>query len=174
MAEETKQTATAAATTILIHAYRRKVEDDKKPDASAFDNVIAGCRVKFKANDKGHIVGSVPVERKDVISRLVDEIPEAYVIYDGEEVAEEQAKILTPADTEPPKPQFVIVNSEGAQVDLKAMDDTALKQFIKDNHIKNVPGAAKGDKLRAAICIAVGQPQHDLGDTPSDEDLANQ
>lgn len=160
----------------VVQAYRRK---------EAFEEFVFGLRVQFKPNTKGHVVATIPQEREDVFKRFVDDIPEAYVEYEGDDnvvaqrLVEEQAMSSTTqagagvSKVPDPAKKFVIETSDDAGkplvVDLAAMDDAGLKSFVKTSGIKGVPGNLKGDPLRAAIAKAVGQ-----GAGPSVDDLNNQ
>lgn len=61
-----------------------------------------------------------------------------------------------PAEQEAPAAApYVLRNGEGQELNLSAMDDSALRQFVLDNKL-TVPGSAKkGDKLRQAIVDAI-------------------
>jgi hypothetical protein len=133
----------------IVHAYRREPylvrgADDKHTEKDV-EVVCCGERVKFRSNEAGHIVATVTTEA--AFKRLVNEIPEAYIEYDGgENIPEKKIE----AKPEEPKGAFVLSNGEKFIV-LDGMDDEALRAFAKTNALDDFPEILTGDTLRRAI-----------------------
>lgn len=135
----------------MVHAYRRQPHfvDGKEQD------VVVEChgeKVKFRANDEGHVVAIVKTER--AFKRLTEEIPEAYIPYANGEV--NVTAVIQNPDARPSKPagDFVLEGGDGKFVVLDGQSDEDLRTFaleaagLTENEL---PLALTGDTLRRAI-----------------------
>lgn len=135
----------------IVHAYRREphmvlnlatgqsVERD-------VEVVCCGERVKFRANDMGHVVATVTTQ--EAYKRLVEEIPEAYIEYQGGENIPE--KRVEPAP-EVPLGDFVLTNGKQSVV-LDHLEDEQLRDFARVNGFADqLHDSLTGDTLRRAI-----------------------
>lgn len=152
--------APEAAEGVLVHAYRRSpwMTDDGtgKLTEKDVEVVCHGEKVRFRSNEAGHIVGLVRTPA--ALNRLVKEIPEAYIVYQGGENVPEAKK-----DTGPVRPEGAFIlesnTTEGVKYAvLDEMDDDALRAFAKEAGIEDeqVPEVLKGDNLRRAIYNLLG------------------
>lgn len=133
----------------IVHAYRREPHmvrgaDDKTAEKDV-EVVCQGERVKFRSNEAGHIVGTVTTEA--AFKRLVGEIPEAYIEYQGGENIPERRIEAKP---EVPDGDFVLTNGKESVV-LDGMDDEQLRAFAQANAINELHESLTGDTLRRAI-----------------------
>lgn len=106
-------------------------------------------KLKLELDDEGY--GTLETEHPDSIARLLD-IPEGFKPEGAAEVAE--ASTATEA-TETPAEFKLNDPTTGAVIDLGAMTDEQLREFIAANELKGINGKAKGDKLRSAIVAAL-------------------
>lgn len=127
-----------------IQAHRRK---------NPSTHELGGKRYKFLENDQGDFV--CDVQDSDAARRFLA-ISDAFRPYgDAESLDKATSAIGVQDDDEgdtgngSEAESFVLTNGN-ASIDLAAMDDAELKQFVKDQGIQ-VDGRLKGDNLRAAI-----------------------
>lgn len=133
----------------IVHAYRRApymVSDNKGGLVEKDVEVVChGEKIKFRSNEAGHIVGTVTSE--PAYKRLVGEIPEAYIEYQGGENIPEAR--VEPAP-EVPAGDFVLTNGKDSVV-LDGMDDNELRAFALANGVDEIHDSLSGDVLRRAI-----------------------
>jgi len=135
---------------------------------------FAGLNLKFKPNDRGHVVCEVP---DDVAPALIEAAGDAFREYQGDAVVIAQAPAAAPAKpaatrakkaeaekpaTEPTDPSgnadgasdaasFVITPSDGPAVDLGPMSDAELRAFAVEQGLAKPHHTKTGDKLRQLI-----------------------
>lgn len=137
-----------------VHAYRRlahfEMDGTGKMVEKDVEVVCCGEKIKFRANDKGHIVGVV--QGPDAFNRLVKEIPEAYIEYrDGDNIPEKADPNKAP---EEPEGKYVLKN--GGTGETKILDDDSdeeVREFATSVGIEAeaLPAALVGDDLKQAV-----------------------
>lgn len=163
----TSVAAAAAATAgTLVHAYRRVPHMVASPtgigEIERHVEVKTRCgeKIKFLSNDEGHVVGLVKTE--SALRQLLDEIPEAYILYEGgENVPELPAPGSLDKVSKRPEGDFVLEQGEGDEVQytvLDPMSDEELRAFgaSADIEAEAMPEALKGPTLRRAIYNLLG------------------
>lgn len=131
----------------IVHAYRRIPHLVGEPPVEKAVEVIAcGEKILFKSNDEGHVVATV--KSSEAYDRLVKEIPEAYIEYQGgTNIPERKSDI-----PQRPVGAYVLTNDEETVV-LDDMTDEELRQFAAKVGIEAeaLPDVLKGDTLKLAI-----------------------
>ena len=118
---------------MLIQAFRRKSDSTHEVNGKAY---------KFTKNNEGHFVCDVTDD--GAVKRFLA-IRDAFKPYGDEAAA--MAAASTP-DGES-SGRFVLTNGD-ARIDLAAMTDDEVKEFIKANDL-DVDLRSRGDKLREAV-----------------------
>lgn len=135
----------------LVHAYRReahfalnkKGENVEHPVEVDVGPAHGGEKIKFMANDEGHVVGTVTTQA--AFDRLTKGIPEAYIAYAGGDNVPDKGTNFAPQVTG----KFVLTNGDKTLV-LDDLNDENLKEFAKQNDVEVHPDLV-GDDLRQAI-----------------------
>lgn len=145
-------------TPVVVHAYRRQPHIAPNAKGEMVEHAVVvefgGEKVKFLANEDGHVVGTVA--SKAMFDRLVKGIPEAYIVYAGGNnlpTGPVPGTLAAKEAVRKPEGQFVLSNGDEFVV-LDDMDDEDVRDFALDVaglEPEQVPDVLQGESLKQAV-----------------------
>jgi hypothetical protein len=141
----------------VVHAYRRQPHLEFNPRTNLHEEKgveveFKGEKALFKSNDAGHVVAEIKTEA--LFKRLVDDIPEAYIAYQGGENLPTERVLASEHKQEvKPKGAYVLQNGDEYVV-LDTMDDEAVRDFATDTagiEPEALPAVLTGEALKKAV-----------------------
>ena len=128
--------------------------DELTPEARAFADAER-ARLAQEEEDEAEAVA----ERNRAAAEAAEhEAQQKKAQAEAEARAEAEAKAKAEAEAAAAAARFVLKADDGTVVDLKPMDDAALRQFAKDAGVTGLNSKWKGDTLREKILDALAKP----------------
>jgi hypothetical protein len=152
--KQAKPTADLPGKGKFVHAYRRErnmVMRNEKLVEEPVEVILFGERIRFQANEHGHIVAEV--RTPDAYDRLVKEIPEAYIPYEGgQNVPDKLTADELDAKNQVPQGKYVLTNGAKSVV-LDKMPDAKVREFAKAAGLTDdqLPDVLTGETLQLAV-----------------------